>query len=62
MENGYPVSINFSEDSKMIVVTTNHRKLVVLDPYKFLFFYKPEDLSASFWSSYNSKFPLISKS
>jgi len=32
LENGWPVSINFSEDSKKIVVQTNLRKLLVLDP------------------------------
>lgn len=35
LENGFPVSVNFSEDSKKIVVCTNQRKLLLLDPTTF---------------------------
>jgi len=34
----------------------------VLDPTNFMLMYKPEDLSSCFWSSWLSKFPLITKS
>jgi WD40 repeat protein len=62
LENGFPVSLNFSEDSQRIVITTNQRKLLVLDPQNFMLMYKPEDLSSCFWSSWLSKFALITKS
>jgi len=32
LENGVPISVNFSEDSKKIVIVTNERKLLLLDP------------------------------
>jgi WD40 repeat protein len=35
LENGFPVSINFSEDSSKIVICTNQRKLLLLDPATF---------------------------
>ena len=35
LENGYPVAVNFSEDSKKIVICTNQRKLLMLDPVSF---------------------------
>ena len=62
IDNGFPVSLNFSEDSSKIVINTNQRKLLVLDPSSFMLQYKPEDLSQVFWSSWISKFPLITKS
>jgi hypothetical protein len=62
LENGFPVALNFSEDSQRIVISTNQRKLLVLDPTNFMLMYKPEDLSSCFWSSWLSKFPLITKS
>lgn len=62
LENGFAVSLNFSEDSSKIVINTNQRKLLVLDPVSFMLMYKPEDLSSTFWSSYLARFPLISKS
>ena len=61
LENGFPVSLNFSEDSQRIVISTNQRKLLVLDPTNFLLMYKPDDLSQCFWSSWQSKFTLITK-
>jgi hypothetical protein len=45
LENGFPISVNFSYDSKKIVVCTNQRKLIMLDPSTFLLMFKPEDLS-----------------
>lgn len=62
VENGFPVSINFSEDSSKIVINTNQRKLMLLDPVTFEFMYKPDDLSTCFWSHWVSKYPLITKS
>lgn len=62
LENGFPVSLNFSEDSSKIVINTNQRKLLVLDPKNFELLYKPEDISSCFWSSWISKFSLITKS
>ena len=32
LDNGFPVSLNYSEDSKRIVICTNQRKLLLLDP------------------------------
>jgi hypothetical protein len=61
LENGFPLSLNFSEDSTRIVISTNQRKLLVLDPTNFMLMYKPEDLSLCFWSSWQSKFPLVTK-
>ena len=62
LDNGFPVSLNFSEDSSKIVINTNQRKLLIFDPVSFLLQYKPEDISQCFWSSWISKFPLITKS
>jgi|TARA_B110000285_G_C15122331_1_gene617975 hypothetical protein len=62
LENGFPVSINFSEDSSRIVISTNQRKLLVLEPTHFQLMYKPEEISQCFWSSWLSKYPLITKS
>jgi len=61
LENGFPVSINFSQDSNKIVINSNLRKLLVLDPVSLDLMYKPEDLSSCFWSHWNSKFPTITK-
>lgn len=62
LENGYPVSLNFSEDSSKIVINTNLRKLLILDPKNFMLMYKPDDLSSCFWSSWLSRFPIFTKS
>jgi len=35
LENGFPISLNFSEDSAKIVICTNQRKLLLLDPASF---------------------------
>ena len=45
LENGFAVAINFSEDSKKLVVCTNQRKLLMLDPLSFQLMFKVEDLS-----------------
>ena len=29
IQNGYPISVNFSEDSSKIVINTNQRKLII---------------------------------
>jgi hypothetical protein len=61
LENGFPVSLNFSEDSKKLVIGTNLRKLLVLDPETEMLQYKSEDLSSCFWSTWLSRFPTITK-
>jgi len=35
LENGFPVALNFCEDSSKIVICTNQRKLLLLDPANF---------------------------
>ena len=50
LENGFPVALNFSEDNKKIIIKTNQRKLLVLDPANFMLQYKQEDIEAHFWS------------
>ncbi len=35
LENGFPVAVNFSEDSTKIVICTNQRKLLLLDPSNY---------------------------
>ena len=35
LDTGFPVALNFSEDSKRIVICTNQRKLLLLDPVTF---------------------------
>lgn len=62
LENGFPISINFSYDSRKIVVSTNQRKLILLDPQSFILMFKPEDLSHQFWSHWIGRYPLVTKS
>ena len=62
MENGFPVSVNFSEDSKKIVICSNLRKLLLLDPISFQLMFKVEDLSQCFWSTWTGRYPLVTKS
>jgi len=45
LENGFPVAVNFSEDSKKVVICTNQRKLLLLDPTTFQLMFRVEDLS-----------------
>ncbi len=53
--------MNFSYDSKKIVVCTNQRKLIMLDPATFLLMFKPEELSVQFWSQWSGRYPLVTK-
>ena len=62
LENGAPVSINFSEDSKKIVICTNQRKLLILDPEKFNLMFKVAEIEACFWSSWVGRYALVTKS
>lgn len=62
LENGFPVSINFSEDSSKIVICTNQRKLLLLDPATFQLLFKIEEVAQCFWSSFVGRYPLITKS
>lgn len=52
LENGFPVALNFSYDSQKIVICTNQRKLILLDPVTFQLKFKPEDLSVQFWNQW----------
>jgi WD40 repeat protein len=62
LENGFPVAVNFSEDSKKVVICTNQRKLLLLDPVTFQLMFRVEDLAQYFWSSFNGRYPLVTKS
>jgi WD40 repeat protein len=64
LENGVPNAINFSEDSKRILIITHLRKLILFDPIKLTMLYKveEEELSSQFWSSFVGSYSLITKS
>ena len=62
LENGFPVSLNFSEDSTKVVICTNQRKLLLLDPATFQLLFKVEDVAVNFWSTWVGRYPLITKS
>mmetsp|Transcript_34024 Transcript_34024/g.33184 ORF Transcript_34024/g.33184 Transcript_34024/m.33184 type:complete len:273 (-) Transcript_34024:1695-2513(-) len=62
LDNGFPVSINFSEDSNKIVICTNQRKLLLLDAQTKQLIFKVEEVQQSFWSSWIGRYPLITKS
>jgi WD40 repeat protein len=62
LENGFPIALNFSYDSQKIVVCTNQRKLILLDPVTFQLKFKPEDLSVQFWNQWIGRYPLVTKS
>lgn len=61
LDNGIPVSVNFSEDSKKIVICTNQRKLLLLDPSTFQLFFRAEDLTHHLWSNWVGRYPLNTK-
>jgi WD40 repeat protein len=61
LEQGFPVSINFSEDSSKLVINSNQRKLLVLDPNTLDLLFKKEDLQNCLWTRWNSKYPTITK-
>lgn len=61
LEQGFPVSINFSEDSSKLVINSNQRKLLVLDPNTLDLLFKKEDLSNCYWTRWNSRYPTITK-
>ena len=62
LENGFPIALNFSEDSKKVVICTNQRKLLLLDPQSYQLMFRVEDLAQYFWSSFVGKYPLVTKS
>jgi len=61
LDNGFPISLNFSEDSRRIVICTNQRKLLLLDPTTFQLMFRVEDLSQCFWSTWLGRYPLVTK-
>ena len=61
LDNGFPVGLNFSEDSRRIVICTNQRKLLLLDPTTFQLMFRVEDLSQCFWSTFLGRYPLVTK-
>ena len=61
LENGVPCSINFSQDSKKIVICTSQRKLLLLDPATRQLFYKPDDLTNHMWLDWVSRYPCPTK-
>lgn len=60
--NGFAISLNFSDDSSKIIITTNRRKMLMLDPVSFLLEYTPEEISQQFWSNFVGKFMSLPKS
>jgi len=62
IQNGYPVALNFSENSRRILVHTNLRKILMLDPIDFILSYKVEEICNYFWSEWIGRFPLVTKS
>ena len=56
--NGFPVAINFTDDSTRILISTNQKKNLILDPINFQLSYLPEEISEYFFSQWLSKFPL----
>ena len=61
LDNGFPVALNFSEDSKRLVICTNQRKLLLLDPVTFSLMFRVEDLSQCYWSMWLGRYPLVTK-
>jgi len=61
LDTGFPISLNFSEDSKRIVICTNQRKLLLLDPVTFQLMFRVEDLSQCYWSTWLGRYPLVTK-
>lgn len=62
LDNGFPVALSFSEDSKRLVICTNQRKLLLLDPATFQPMFRVEDLSQCYWSTWLGRYPLVTKS
>lgn len=60
--NGFPVALNFSENSKRILIHTNLRKVLLLDPVDFELLYQVDDVANYFWSEWIGRFPLVTKS
>ena len=58
LDNGVPVSLNFSHDAKKIIICTNQRKLLLLDPVTQQLFYKSDDLANYLWSDWVGRYPL----
>jgi len=61
MENGFPVGLDFSDDSTKVVVCTNQRKLLLMDSTNYTLLYQIEDVANNFWSTWQGRYPLITK-
>ena len=62
LESGFPVSLNFSKDSKKILVTTNLRKMLLLDPGSYTILTRVEDICQCFWEQWVGRYALVTKS
>ena len=56
------MALNFSENSKRILIHTNLRKVLLLDPIDFQLLYLVDDIACYFWSEWIGRFPLVTKS
>jgi len=61
LDQGYPVSVNFSDDSLQIAVTTNLRTMLMLNSKNLSQSFKVEDVAQCFWSSWSQAYPLFTK-
>ena len=61
-DKSFPVAVNFSADSSKVVICTNQRRLMMLDPYTQQFIYKFEEVKQTLWTSWIGRYPLITKS
>lgn len=61
IENGYPISLTFSEDSTKILITTNKRQLLLLDPRNYELMSRIEDVIQVYWNGWNGRFSLVTK-
>ena len=70
LENGYPVSINFSEDNNSIIVCTNQRRMFVCKVTRINFSvdltlnqikFRVEDVAQKFWNQWQCRYTLTPK-
>ena len=73
IENGFPISLTFSEDSTKILITTNKRQLLlcklfniiksftIVDPRSYELMSRIEDVIQIYWNEWNGRFSLITK-
>lgn len=43
------------------MISTNQRKLIILDPVTFQLMFRVEDLASCFWSGWQGRYPLVTK-